>query len=177
MDSYEEHNMTGQFVGADKIGTSKVDAITQHISQFSPACAVVAFNEAYTKDSPSNPSVMCGFDNMVARRTAFENWKEVWGADKGAVFMDGRLTAEHLQIFTIQGGDEKAIAEYEKHLFADSEVAEEDCTFKQTSHCAAMIASHMVGVLTNWASNQVTGVAMRPVSFLFEFSIPLNMIL
>jgi molybdopterin/thiamine biosynthesis adenylyltransferase len=179
MDHYEEHNMTGQFVGSSMVGQPKVDAVASHIQEFSPACVVNAIYERYTTDSVANNITLCGFDNMVARKIAWQRWREQFADDKEAIFMDGRLTAEHLQIFSIQGGDKGKLQreEYEKHLFNDSEVAEEECTFKQTSHCAAMIASHMTGILTNWASNQVTGTPMRPVPFLFEFSVPLNMIL
>ena len=61
-----------------------------------------------------------------------------------------RLTMEQLQIFCVTPDK---IEEYEKHLFDDSEVEDAPCTMKQTSHSAAMIASHMVGLFSNHMTN------------------------
>jgi hypothetical protein len=130
--------------------------------------------------------MICGFDNMAARKIAFQNWKEsltdlTQEEKRSYFFQDGRLLAEQLQIFNILGDDEEAIANYEKDwLFDDKEVEEAACTFKQTSHCAAMIASHMVGFLTNWASNVdmiSKGLpSIRQVPFMYEYLIPANLV-
>lgn len=186
MDSYEVHNMTGQIVKLSNIGTPKVEAMRQVINEFSPNCDVTSYNLKYDNNSPSNDITICGFDNMTARKVAFNNWKEyvaIQPDDKKETcfFQDGRLLAEHLQIFSIPGDRPDLIERYEKEfLFEDSEVSEVECTFKQTSHCAAMIASHMVGFLTNWVSNvdkKKNGQpAARAVPFFYEYLIPANMV-
>lgn len=51
------------------------------------------------------------------------------------IFIDGRLTAEQMQIFCVTP---KYISKYKEHLFDDSEVEDAPCTMKQTSHSAAM---------------------------------------
>ena len=57
-------------------------------------------------------------------------------------FIDGRLTAEQLQIYCVKYQD---IERYRTEaLFSDSDVPDAPCTMKQTSHVAAMIASYMV---------------------------------
>lgn len=186
MDTYEVHNMTGQIVKLDHIGKSKVEAMSSVIRDFSPTCDVTCYEEKYTEDSQSNDIMICGFDNMVARKTAFSRWKEYLlqeGIDKSTCFFqDGRLLAEHLQIFNIPGDKPELIEKYEKeYLFNDADVAEVECTFKQTSHCAAMIASHMVGFLTNWISNvdkkSKGQPAARAVPFFYEYLIPANLAL
>lgn len=189
MDIYEAHNMTGQIVKQAHIGMRKVEAMKAIISEFSVA-EVHAMAEKYDEDKPTNDIVICGFDNMAARKVAFENWKKhVDYATGGQVqvgersdyfFQDGRLLAEQLQIFNIPGDRMDLIEKYEKeYLFDDSEVQEAECTFKQTSHCAAMIASHMVGFLTNWVSNRAAASEGKPgirrIPFFYEYLIPANL--
>lgn len=180
MDSYEEHNMTGQVVGKSGIGENKALAMKKLIAELSPAASVETYQERYDEDQMTNDIVICGFDNMVARKVAFKKWKEhVNGLDekgrKNCFFQDGRLLAEQLQIFNIAGDQPDKWEIYEKeHLFDDSAVEDAECTFKQTSHCAAMIAAHMVGFLTSWAVNSVSPMTIRPVPFYYEYFIPTN---
>lgn len=179
MDIFEDHNMTGQMVGRTGLGMNKAEAIKQVIADFSPDCEVYT-NGEYAEDSPTNDIVICGFDNMKARKIAFGKWRAMLKAiekkDKAnCFFQDGRLLAEQLQIFSIPGDRPDLIERYEKeHLPDDSQVMEAECTFKQTSHCAAMIASHMVGFLTNWASNLKIEPKIRAVPFFYEYFIPIN---
>ena len=159
MDTFEELNMAGQMVQSDSIGKPKVMAVANTILSFSPDASVNAVQKEYTKEDYSNDIVICGFDNMKARKIAFENWVDHVNSlqneeqKKNCFFQDGRLLAEHLQIFNISGEQTDRIEKYRKdYLFSDDEVEEVDCTFKQTTHCAAMIASHMTGFFTNWLS-------------------------
>lgn len=188
MDKYEVHNMTGQIVKQAHLERYKVSAMAEVIAEFSPNSEVYPTAERYTSDSPANDIMICGFDNMLARKIAFENWKRNMeqdvhdiGADRASYFFqDGRLLAEQLQIFNIPGDREDLIERYEKeYLFDDSEVKEAECTFKQTSHCAAMIASHMVGFLTNWVVNNliVDGrkSPIRSLPFYYQYVIPINL--
>lgn len=174
MDLFEEHNMTGQLVSSDSIGHPKNIAVKKMVEYLSPSTTVHCYGE-YTPESPTNDIVVCGFDRMVPRKTAFENWKKAYAGNPNAFFQDGRLLAEQLQIFNIAGDDIAKIEEYEReHLFSDEEAEEADCTFKQTSHVAAIIAGKMVGFLTNWASNVQKGKRIRQVPFFHQYLVPLN---
>lgn len=173
-DNYEEHNMSGQFVRESGIGVNKAKALQDTIREFSSEDLVTSIPEGYTASTFTNHIVICGFDNMEARKTAFLNWKDLvkYLVDKSdCFFQDGRLEAEHLQIYSIPGDRDDLIEKYEKEaLFSDSEAAETSCTFKQTTHAAAMIASHMTGFLTNWADKE----GLQKIPYYFEYSIPLN---
>lgn len=178
MDIYEEHNMTGQAVMQEHIGKLKTEAIKDTIGRFSPDCEVTIEGE-YKEESMSNDIVLCGFDNMKARKIAFDNWKKLVDetpeeGKKSFLFVDGRLNAEHLQIFSIRGDSVENIEKYKKeYLFDDAEVQEQDCTFKQTTHCAGMIASKMVSFLVNWSYNENIA-PIRSVPFFYEYLPPLN---
>ena len=84
-----------------------------------------------------------------------------------------RLTMEQLQIFCVTPD---RIEEYEReHLFDDSEVEDAPCTMKQTSHSAAMIASHMVGLFTNHITNIYEREIIRDIPFYYEYFIPITL--
>lgn len=134
----------------------------------------------YDSESLTHHIMFSAFDNMEARKTMFQSWVEhisVLEEDdhdlEEAIFIDGRLTAEQLQIFCVTPKD---IEEYKKHLFDDSEVEDAPCTFKQTSHSAAMIASHMIAFFTNHITNVREGENVRSLPFFWEYFIPLDLL-
>lgn len=170
-DVIEEHNTGGQFFGRRQVGKSKVQALSDNIVQLCDEY-INGYNEAYTDKSVTTNYTFSAFDNMKARKDMFEAWKKNWGADGDAIFIDGRLTFEQIQIFCVKGGDAAKIAKYEtEHLFDDSLVEDGPCTMKQTSHSAAMIAAMMVGLFTNYLSRK----AGKPcaVPFFTEYFMPL----
>lgn len=188
-DRLEGHNLAGQLYTKEdaEIGALKVDALKGLCKHFADT-DITVMAEKYTKDSMSHNYVFSAFDNMQARKDMFAAWKEYvkeWEDFKGIVdaahipnislsepiFIDGRLTAEQMQIFCVTPDK---IEEYEKHLFDDTEVQDAPCTMKQTSHSAAMIASHMVGFFTNHMTNNAIGEKDRIVPFFWEYFIPIN---
>lgn len=190
-DILEEHNLAGQlYTKSDaEAMVPKVDALKGLCKQFADT-DITVMNERYTKDSMSHHYVFSAFDNMQARKDMFEAWKEYvkeWEDFKDIadaahipnislsepIFIDGRLTAEQMQIFCVTPDK---IEEYEKHLFDDTEVQDAPCTMKQTSHSAAMIASHMVGFFTNHMTNNAVKDKDRTVPFFWEYFIPINYI-
>lgn len=190
-DILESYNLAGQlYTKSDaEAMVLKVDALKGLCKQFADT-DITVMNEKYTKDSMSHHYVFSAFDNMQARKDMFEAWKEyvkewedfrnIAEAEDVAnmsleepIFIDGRLTAEQMQIFCVTPD---LIAEYEKHLFDDSEVEDAPCTMKQTSHSAAMIASHMVGFFTNHMTNNAVKDKDRTVPFFWEYFIPINYI-
>lgn len=173
-DLYEVHNMGGQLCRHTDVGKPKVEAIRQTIMDYCDKKEIHIYNEAYIESTMTNIYVFSGFDNMKARYNMYHKWKEHYASNPAAIFIDGRLTAEQLQIFCIVGGDTANMEKYEKeHLFLDEDVAPIACTFKQTSHAAAMIASHMVGFFTNHITNVNVGKS-RSVPFFWEYLIPID---
>jgi hypothetical protein len=193
-DTIEEHNMGGQLFPKRLIGKTKVEALKEIVKDFTDT-EIIANNEKYQSDSMSHHYVFSAFDNMQARKDMFGAWKEYvkeWQEDISVIsslsendenvtvlppfvpiFIDGRLTAEQLQIFCVTPDK---IEEYEKHLFDDSEVEDAPCTMKQTSHSAAMIASHIVAFFTNHFTNNMVGEKDRNIPFKWEYFIPINYI-
>lgn len=177
-DTVEVHNIGGQLYSTKNIGASKVQALKVVIENLSGTEPLI-FNSWYGDKSMTHWYTFSCFDNMKARKVMFEKWVksiEMWDAlpERGIipVFIDGRLSLEHMQIFCVTPDN---IEKYREHLFDDSEVAPLLCSMKQTSHSAAMIASHMMAFFTNHLSNEAEPFS-REVPFYWEYFIPLDLI-
>lgn len=176
-DRVETVNMSGQLYGQDDVGDYKIVALANMIWNYANYNNVVALNDRFEADSEATDIMICGFDNMAARRTFYERWKRrvlSYPADsddrKKCLFIDGRLAAEEFQVLSIQGDDERAMAEYEdKWLFSDEEAEETICSYKQTTFMANMIASVMVNVFVNFIANQCGPVIDRDVPFFISY--------
>lgn len=172
-DIVELHNMGGQLFNKSHIGQPKVEAVASMIKDFSDLDIMIS-TEKYDKNSMTSPYMFSAFDNMEARKVMFSKWVEDNIDNPNAIFIDGRLLMEQMQIFCVTIENSKRYAD--NHLFDDSEVAKENCTMKQTSHSAAMIASLMVGFFTNHLVNINANSIVRKVPMEYEYFIPLNMV-
>lgn len=170
-DKVETGNLSGQLFPKENIGEYKVYAAADVIRNFSDYYRINAQTYRFTRDKDISDIAMCGFDNMEARKTYFQAWKdhllEVSNKSE-CLLVDGRLSVECLQVYCIQGDDDSAIQYYEEHcLFSDEEADETVCSYKQTSFMANMIAGMMVNVFVNWCANLAGG--FRPVPIFTEY--------
>lgn len=175
-DTVETVNMAGQFFTRHSIGNNKAQAVRSLINDFSYFFRASSFGR-YAANSSTSDIMVCGFDNMEARKIFYRNWKRhvvnkpTVESRKLCLFIDGRLNAEEFQILAIQGDDLASMTEYEKNwLFDDSEVEEAICSYKQTSFMANMIASYMVNIFVNFVANQCDPVFPRDIPFFTSYS-------
>lgn len=172
-DVLEEHNMGGQLYPKGLVGKPKVEALQIICRDFAQE-ELMIFNEVIDENTPSHFYCISAFDNMKARKAMFDSWSSLIAPENPqAIFIDGRLTAEQMQIFCVTPS---RIEEYRKHLFDDSEVEDAPCTMKQTSHAAAMIAAHIVGFFTNHITNVVENDTTRTIPFKWEYFIPMDLL-
>lgn len=170
-DVVEAVNMSGQLYQINDIGKFKTDALNDTLKQYSNYYKVMSIGEHFTEESEAYDIMICGFDNMEARKLYFKKWFErvknkTPEERKKCLFIDGRLNAEKFQIISITGTDYYGMKRYTKEfLFEDTEVEEALCSYKQTTYCAAMIASFMCNTLVNFACHSV----LRPVLFFQEY--------
>ena len=155
MDNVDDTNLSGQAYMQYNIGEQKVVALSQLVKAFGYSRCVSAYNRtAHSVSVADYPIVFTGFDNMEARKDVFQRWKDSHKDDKNALFVDGRMAAEHLIVIAVYGGDEYSIKNYEDNwLFEDSEAEETVCSYKQTYYCADMIAGFMTNVYVNFLSS------------------------
>ncbi len=155
-DRFEAHNLSGQAFRIDSLGRSKVEEAASIALDFSNYTRTYAFDSKYTERTSTSKIMICGFDNMGARKLFYNKWKEsiIQEESHEYLFIDGRLTADMFQLFCIQGNDAYAQGEYERNwLFEDEDADDTDCTFRQTSHIAAMLGTYITTYFTNFCSN------------------------
>lgn len=173
-DRVELVNLAGQLFSMEHIGLFKGDAVALTVSSFCDYRSLFSVNELYTQDSNAARIMVCGFDNMEARRVFYNNWKVLVSSlpeeeKNTCLFIDGRLAAESLQILCITGEATWDMDEYEKtYLFDDSEADETICSFKQTAFMANMIAGLMVNMLVNFCANLCGGCRTIPFYTQYE---------
>lgn len=175
-DIVEQANMSGQLYGSSDLGQPKVSSLYRMMQVYANYYNTIAYQARFTAESEATDIMICGFDNMEARKLFFDKWLEhVGNKPEGerskCLFIDGRLAAEEFQVFAIQGNDERAIVEYgRKWLFSDAAADETICSYKQTTFMANMIASIMVNLFVNFVANECNPIIDRDVPFMTQYS-------
>lgn len=166
-DNIETHNLGGQLFSTKQIGKTKTAALKENCTNFSD---IAVFEEMgkFTKDSAVDSITFSCFDNMAARKLMFEKWCAI--KDPNKIFIDGRMLAEAAQLYCVIPGREE---EYKATLFEDSDVEEQPCTAKATSHCGAILAGLMVSVFNNAITNQKDPAACRYTPFKLTYELQL----
>lgn len=160
-DTVEEHNQGGQFYSIADVGKLKVTAIKDAMISYATGSRLYVENDMYSMNSSihnDRDAIFSAVDNIPAREEIFQGFK----SHRAEIFIDGRLEPEHLTVFAVT---RDRIDRYEEVLSDPTEVEDLNCTFKQTSHVAAMIAGVMTSVYTNFLAN-------NEVPFRIEWYLP-----
>lgn len=177
-DIVERVNMAGQLYSTNDIGQRKVDAIASMISAYTLAKQVNAVSSKFTDSTEAGDIMICGFDNMAARKTFYNSWKRhvqtlTPDSRTKCLFLDGRLSIDTLQIFCIQGDDKVSMDRYEtEFLFSDFQAEHTVCSMKQTTYLACMIGSLMVNLFTNFIANSLNPIIPYDLPFFTEYDSP-----
>ena len=175
-DIVETVNMSGQLYSREDVGNPKVSALSGMISKYCDYNSVFAVPERFDESNDASDIMICGFDNMAARKIFFNKWLDhVRGKSEeeraNCLYIDGRLAAEEFQVLCIKGDDEFNINRYEKEfLFSDIEADVTVCSYKQTTFMANMIASVMVNLFVNFVANQCKPLIDRDLPFYTTYS-------
>lgn len=173
-DIVEFANMSGQLYSKQDVGKKKVDALANMASNYAMYDSAFAIAERFTSECEASDIMICGFDNMQARRAFFNKWLDHVDSKsdeerKHCLFIDGRLAAEELQVFCIQGDDSYNIGNYsENFLFSDEEADATICSYKQTTFMANMIGSIIVNLFTNFVANEIVE-GLRDLPFMTSY--------
>lgn len=151
-DVVDEYNLAGQFFSYRDISLNKVESLRYNVKKFSyinirTSCSLFTTETYFTL----KPKIMfLAVDSMSVRKEIFYVWLEEARAKNFNEFLliDGRMSAERGQIYVVH--NEKTANYYIENLFEDSDIPDEPCTFKATTHCANYIASQMTSCFLNW---------------------------
>lgn len=170
-DIVETVNMSGQLYSMNDVGSPKVSALSEMISRYCDYGSTFAVPERFDESSEATDIMICGFDNMAARKIFFNKWLDHVRSKSEAerancLYIDGRLAAEEFQVFCMRGDDEFNINRYRgEFLFSDVEADATVCSYKQTTFMANMIASVMVNLFVNFVANQCEPLIDRDLPF------------
>ena len=174
-DVVETVNMAGQLFSRNDVGKAKVDAMLDMISLYTNMQNIYALRQRFEPNTEAGDIMICGFDNMSARKTFFEAWKNhVYRKPeeyrKNCLYLDGRLSIDTLQVLCITGDDFTNMARYEnEYLFSDEDADATVCSMKQTTYLACMIGSVMVNLFTNWAAGLLDPIMPYDLPFFTEY--------
>lgn len=171
-DIVENANLSGQMFGVNNIGQNKVSAMSSILNNFSNFYKTSAHSARFTENTGAMDIMICGFDNMTARKHFYNAWKyrvasyDTVEAKANCLYIDGRLAAEEYQVFCIKGDDAYNMIRYERDfLFTDEEADATVCSYKQTSFMANQIASTMTNLFVNYVANQCEPLFDRDLPF------------
>lgn len=165
-DAIDSTNFGGQLYPMGDVGQQKAESIKQTVINFTGNDLVETMGK-FTEDSMASEIMFSAFDNMEARKTMFNKWKQLPGR---RIFIDGRMQAEYFEVYAVYPGREE---KYEAELFDDGDVPDLPCSAKATTHCGAMCASTMVGLFNNFITNEISD--ERELPFKFTMNLPLFM--
>lgn len=174
-DNVELANMAGQLYSYADFGKTKVDAIADMISLYTSMTRIQAIAQKFTKFTEPGDIMICGFDNMMARKTFFYSWKrhiEEKSIEERAkcLYIDGRLSMDTLQVLCIKGDDEYNIDRYSKEfLFSDADADATVCSMKQTTYLACMIGSIITNLFTNFVAGTLNPIIPYDLPFFTEY--------
>lgn len=171
-DTVEIINLSGQLFPKSAIGKYKTDAVIELIKAYTEADDDKLFpvREKLVENTYVSPVCFSCFDNMKARTIMFNEWCK---RDDREIFIDGRMTIESYEVYVVTKGNEDR---YRASLFDDSEIPEQICSLKNTSHTGALIGARMTVMFTNHLANVKMGIPMRTLPFKFREEMEINLI-
>ena len=95
-DTVEAVNLAGQCLSKYHIGSKKNSSVANIIKSFSDYYNICRY-DTYSTGSPSYNIMICGFDNMNARRVYFNNWLKYVNSlsdktqERDFLYIDGRI--------------------------------------------------------------------------------------
>lgn len=146
-DSVEDHNLPNQLFPKSAKGQKKVEACRDLICQFSN-CLVETIQDKFGDCQPG--IVISGVDSMKSRK---EIWEKIKFNPDVPLYIDARLGAELVQVFTVQPNSIEDIEMYEKFLYPDESLQELPCTARAIIYTGFSVASLIGSQLKKWLND------------------------
>ncbi len=151
-------NLAVQGYRPDQIGVSKVEA-NRELENVNPG--ELTINPIFQKfdrflpvaDDSMPLAIFSCVDNMESRSFIWKAGHEAKRyKDQFSFFVDGRIAAEHMEVYTWVKGDDRS--RYEATIFPDVEAHPASCTGRTTLYSSFVVAGMMVGEFVKWLRGQ-----------------------
>jgi len=169
-DSFEVHNIGGQYMMSNQVGFNKATALRTNIQELNNQYVRVNTFGKFEKDSFVMPYMFLGVDNMETRKLAIQKWYDIYKDTPDKILIDGRLEGEQGIIYTLRTKED--YDRWMDEFFEDSQDDEGLCTMRATSYNGAMIAANMVAVFNNYIANKLTDTDIRVIPYKIEYGFP-----
>lgn len=142
-DIVDTENLAAQFYPHHAIGKKKVDALSSMVEDFT-GFGLTTHDYLYTNQYTKG-LVIAAVDCMKARRTIWEAAKR----NGCTSFIDPRMGAETMLLYTMNPQGTKDVKSYELTLYSNEDAEHERCTAKTTMYCANILAGLVVAAVKN----------------------------
>jgi hypothetical protein len=149
-DTVEEHNLPNQFYRIGDLGKPKVLALQEIIRQFE-GITIKARNERY-KGQKLEGIVIVAVDSMDAR---IPIWKFVKQNPGVKLFIDSRMGAEVMCVYSFDPNEFYACKEYETILYPSTEAFQVRCTAKTIMYTVLAIASLLANQVKKFLAGEL----------------------
>ena len=152
-DTVEEHNIGNQLSGIASIGDHKTASINTIIENL---CGLILNEERrkYQGQKIKPGVVIVGCDNMITRKKAFERVvRKKSGVD---FFIDGRMGAEFMRIYSFNTSNEELCRAYAKTLYTYEEAEDLPCSGRSVIYCPFVIAGIICSTVKKFARQEPT---------------------
>lgn len=149
-DTVMAHNLPSTMFRHEDIGIAKVLASKQILASFTDA-KVVAVPEMFDGSQPLEGVVISAVDSMTAR---IAMWESVRYNPLVPLYIDARMGAELLMIFTLDPCDPEMVERYEKTLYTSAQAAQVACTEKSIFYNVLVIAGLICSNVKKYLVNQ-----------------------
>ncbi len=166
----------GQFYGERQAGNPKTEALRSNINQFVGSTQFNGFGK-YEKGMPVTGVVFTTFDNMEARKDMFDTWKS-----QAKQFKEEGINPIFINISMLPEGGfievvdrPSRVKKWDADWVPSADIEDLACTFKSTTHNAAIMAGYGVAMLNNHLFNRKIGEELRYIPY--RTTIDLNLIM
>lgn len=150
-DKIESHNLPNQLFPASSIGEYKVDACRRIVSEFAPSCSVKTIKDKFRQEHCDFGLIVSGVDSMKSRQ---EIWEVVRSNTKVPLYIDARIGAEIVQIFSVKPCSISDVTRYEKYLYDDDETEPLPCTARAIMYTGFFVAGLIGAQLKKWVRQE-----------------------
>lgn len=140
-DTVGPENLAPQGFLEEEVGMKKVEAVQKTCQRQNSEIEITTVDDRFTKDTEVGDVVFMCVDSIETRSFIWETL-----SDEVDLIVDGRMTAEQLQILAANDDDTKDY--YPTTIFAVEDAFQGACTAKSIIYCANIAAGLMLAQLT-----------------------------
>lgn len=148
-DGLADHNLPNQIALPEYVGFPKVDALA-HLVEMLTGTQIKPVSANY-RGQRSEGVVISAVDSMTARQMI---WRSVKLKKSVTLFIDARMGAEILRLYTLRPVDLDACEFFEENLYGSNEAEQLPCSARSIIYCPAIAGALIAAQVKAFAMGQ-----------------------